>query len=152
MALEQLQSINESALSSERASEVLFRTKLEFARIAVFNSSFPFLKKLLRKRTFKKLMNARTLNEYAKERTRLSDENIYLGSYCEDFTQPFVGLTEDELCALGLGNTWVKGMYEANREWTSYVYSTLGAEEFRNMYGDDEFVRFALKLKRRMHV
>lgn len=152
MTSEQLQPINLSVLSAERRSEVLLKIKLEFARVAIFNPSFSFITMVARKCVFKKLMEARTLREYAVERTRLSDENIYLGSYYEDFTKSFVGLTREELCALGLEESRIEELCEADRDWTNFIYNTLGEEKFIDMYGSAAFRKFALKLKKHTHV
>jgi len=121
-------------LSLERQQEVLTRAKTEFRGIAIDSPRYPLITRILRKISFRKLLNSTSLVDFMEERQRLHKEEIYYGTIEELLTVPYVGLTKEELYSLGLDKERVDACMKANYEAELVMPAIVGKDICRKIH------------------
>lgn len=101
--------------------EVLEKLKRMFSAISI--EQFDPITKVYRKLLFNKLMKSKTLLEWMQECDRLNQQNIYYIDIEDDLTNPYIGLTKEELYTMGLDNEKVDKLYQLNRELGFLLYT-----------------------------
>ena len=124
--------LNTQMLSAERQADVLKRLKIEFRGIAI--EPYDIFERISSEFRFRKLLKSKTLLDYMVERKRLHDEGIYFGTLEEELTNPFVGLTKDELYTMGLDNERVDACYRVNYEEVFVMPALIGKEKYEKVH------------------
>lgn len=124
--------LNTQHLSAERQADVLERLKIEFR--GVHTRNFGFLKRAIFEIRFKKLLKSNTLLEFLEERKRLYEEYPYYKSLEDMLTEPFIGLTKEELYAMGLDNQRIDKFYRLNYEELFAITQIIGKEKYEEVH------------------
>ena len=120
--------LNLNALSEKRKADIANRIKVYWYEL--FVSRRGRLGKFIQKRKYKGIFQANNLEELILERKRLNEEKICLGSILEMLTEPCIGMTEEELFAMGFKKDYVLVCLRLNKETSIGLRNILNEDYF----------------------
>ena len=127
--MEDYKVLNLNALSEKRKADIANRIKVYWYEL--FVSRRGRVERFIQKRKYKGIFQANNLEELIIERIRLNEEKICLGSVLELLTEPCIGMTEEELIAMGFKRDDVMDWLRLNRETSIGLRKILNEDYFK---------------------
>lgn len=123
--------LNYDNLSEKRQNTILNNLKVHHYNLFIYGESF--FKKNAQKLKYRKLLNAKTLREYIEIRQKLHESGICYGDIYEWITNPYIGISCDELYSLGLEKSKVDRWIKLNKETESKIINIVGNDTHKEI-------------------
>lgn len=126
---EYMKNLNYDNLSEERQKIILNNLKAHHYNLFIYRE--PFFIQIAQKFKYRKLLRAKTLKEYIELQQDLHERGVCYGDVYEYITEPYIGISCDELYSLGLEKSKVDRWIKLNKETDNKIISIVGKDIYK---------------------